>query len=350
MGDILQLARPELRELKPYSPGGYESGLVRLNANESPWRIPSDNTERGLNFYPPPRPLPLRRLLAEHYGVIEEKILVTRGSTEAIDLLIRGFCAAGKDQLLTCPPTFDMYRLYAGIQNAEVLEVPLLREKGFAIDPESIVDRVTERTKIIFLCSPNNPTGQSIEHGDIEFICQTVQEKTLVVLDEAYQEFSDKQDFSALEEKYENVLRLRTLSKFISLAGVRCGAVIAEPRLIDFLSSILPPYSFPTPSIELVLKAFDKRSLNIGNERVQMLRTERAWLKKELMNVSDVKKVWPSDANFIFVETSNAKNFQETARQANVLVRTFPDQPALKNFVRITVGRREDNNKLLQAF
>lgn len=350
MVDILQLARPELRKLKPYSPGGYESDLVRLNANESPWRIPGDNTERGLNFYPPPRPLLLRKLLADHYGVIEEKILVTRGSTEAIDLLIRGFCAAGKDQLLTCPPTFDMYRLYAGIQNVEVLEVPLLREKGFIIDSRSIVERVTERTKVIFLCSPNNPTGQSIEHEDIEFICQAVQKKSLVVLDEAYQEFSDKQDFSVLEEKYENVLRLRTLSKFISLAGVRCGAVIAEPKLIDFLSSILPPYSFPTPSIELVLKAFDKRSLNIGNERVQMLRAERAWLKKKLMNVSDIKKVWPSDANFIFIETSNAEKFKETARQANVLVRTFPDQPELQNCVRITVGRREDNNKLLQAF
>jgi len=348
--DILQLARPELRKLKPYSPGGYESDLVRLNANESPWRIPGDNTERGLNFYPPPRPLLLRKLLADHYGVIEEKILVTRGSTEAIDLLIRGFCAAGKDQLLTCPPTFDMYRLYAGIQNVEVLEVPLLREKGFIIDSRSIVERVTERTKVIFLCSPNNPTGQSIEHEDIEFICQAVQKKSLVVLDEAYQEFSDKQDFSVLEEKYENVLRLRTLSKFISLAGVRCGAVIAEPKLIDFLSSILPPYSFPTPSIELVLKAFDKRSLNIGNERVQMLRAERAWLKKKLMNVSDIKKVWPSDANFIFIETSNAEKFKETVRQANVLVRTFPDQPELQNCVRITVGRREDNNKLLQAF
>ena len=350
MVDILQLARPELRKLKPYSPGGYESDLVRLNANESPWRIPGDNTERGLNFYPPPRPLLLRKLLADHYGVIEEKILVTRGSTEAIDLLIRGFCAAGKDQLLTCPPTFDMYRLYAGIQNVEVLEVPLLREKGFIIDSRSIVERVTERTKVIFLCSPNNPTGQSIEHEDIEFICQAVQKKSLVVLDEAYQEFSDKQDFSVLEEKYENVLRLRTLSKFISLAGVRCGAVIAEPKLIDFLSSILPPYSFPTPSIELVLKAFDKRSLNIGNERVQMLRAERAWLKKKLMNISDIKKVWPSDANFIFIETSNAEKFKETARQANVLVRTFPDQPELQNCVRITVGRREDNNKLLQAF
>lgn len=350
MVDILQLARPELRKLKPYSPGGYESDLVRLNANESPWRIPGDNTERGLNFYPPPRPLLLRKLLADHYGVIEEKILVTRGSTEAIDLLIRGFCAAGKDQLLTCPPTFDMYRLYAGIQNVEVLEVPLLREKGFIIDSRSIVERVTERTKVIFLCSPNNPTGQSIEHEDIEFICQAVQKKSLVVLDEAYQEFSDKQDFSVLEEKYENVLRLRTLSKFISLAGVRCGAVIAEPKLIDFLSSILPPYSFPTPSIELVLKAFDKRSLNIGNERVQMLRAERAWLKKKLMNVSDIKKVWPSDANFIFIETSNAEKFKETVRQANVLVRTFPDQPELQNCVRITVGRREDNNKLLQAF
>ena len=350
MADILQLARPELRNLKPYSPGGCESGLVRLNANESPWRIPDDNTERGLNFYPPPRPLLLRKLLAEHYGVIEEKILVTRGSTEAIDLLIRGFCAAGKDQLLTCPPTFDMYRLYAGIQNVEVLEVPLLREKGFAINSKSIVERVTEKTKIIFLCSPNNPTGQSIEHKDIEFICQAVQEKTLVVLDEAYQEFSDKQDFSALEEKYENVLRLRTLSKFISLAGIRCGVVIAEPKLINFLGSILPPYSFPTPSIELALKALDKKSLTTGKERIQVLRAERTRLKKELMNVSDIKKVWPSDANFIFVETSNAENFQKKARQANILIRTFPDQPALQNCVRITVGRREDNNKLLQAF
>jgi len=292
----------------------------------------------------------LRKLLAEHYGVIEEKILVTRGSTEAIDLLIRGFCAAGKDQLLTCPPTFDMYRLYAGIQNVEVLEVPLLREKGFAINSKSIVERVTEKTKIIFLCSPNNPTGQSIEHKDIEFICQAVQEKTLVVLDEAYQEFSDKQDFSALEEKYENVLRLRTLSKFISLAGIRCGVVIAEPKLINFLGSILPPYSFPTPSIELALKALDKKSLTTGKERIQVLRAERTRLKKELMNVSDIKKVWPSDANFIFVETSNAENFQKKARQANILIRTFPDQPALQNCVRITVGRREDNNKLLQAF
>ena len=150
-----------------------------------------------------------------------------------------------------------MDRLEACNQKVALAAGPPLREKGFIIDSKSIVERVTEKTKVIFLCSPNNPTGQSIEHEDIEFICQAVQKKSLVVIDEAYQEFSDKQDLSVLEEKYENVLRLRTLSKFISLAGVRCGAVIAEPKLIDFLSSILPPYSFPTPSIELVLKAFD---------------------------------------------------------------------------------------------
>ena len=350
MTDILQLARPELLALKPYTPGTYEPGLVRLNANESPWRMPDDDTERGLNFYPPPRPFALRERLAKHYGVSEKKVLVTRGSTEAIDLLVRGFCTAGKDQLLICPPTFDMYRLYAGIQNTEVLEVPLVKAKGFALDPKSILDRVTQRTKIIFLCSPNNPTGQSIGHEEVEYICEAVKEKTLVVLDEAYQEFSDKPDFRILEERYENVLILRTLSKFVSLAGARCGVLIAKPELIDFLSSVLPPYTFPTPSIELVLKAMSKHSLRVSEERVAILRSERKRVRKALMDVDGVQTVWPSDANFIFIETSDAGAFQKAARQANILVRTFPDQPALRNCIRITIGEPKDNDLLLRAF
>ena len=163
MSSVLDLARPDLRALRPYTPGSYDPGFVRLNANESPWRLPGDPTERGLNIYPPPRPTVLRDALAEHYGMAATQLLVTRGSSEAIDVLIRGFCRAGRDQVLYCTPTFDMYRLYATIQGAEIVSVPLQKSGDFSVDPDRLLAAVTQRTKIVFICSPNNPTGGSVE-------------------------------------------------------------------------------------------------------------------------------------------------------------------------------------------
>jgi histidinol-phosphate aminotransferase len=348
MSKLLELARPELRGIRPYTPGAYEPGCVRLNANESPWRTPGDNSDRGLNVYPPPRPVALAERLASYYGIEQRQILVTRGSSEAIDVLIRGFCNAGRDGILICPPTFDMYRLYAGIQGADVRRVPLLRDRSFALDADKVLASIDETTKIIFICSPNNPTGHSVARADVERICKEVDGRALVVIDEAYHEFADAKDFLELRNRYEHVVLLRTLSKFVSLAGVRCGLLIGAPELVEFAQNVLPPYTFPTPSIELVLQALSKESLRVSRERVALLKRERRRLATALLDVPQVTKVYPSDANFILVQTANGTSFRETARRAGILVRTF-DDPLLANCVRITVGRPEDNDRLLTA-
>lgn len=345
---VLELARPELRDIRPYIPGAYDAGFIRMNANESPWRSPGDTTDRGLNVYPPPRPTALQAKLSEYYGIEQRQILVTRGSSEAIDVLIRGFCTAGRDKILICPPTFDMYRLYASIQNAGIVRVPLLAQRNFALDTDSILASLDVQTKIVFICSPNNPTGQSMARADIERICRETVGRCLVVIDEAYHEFAAGGDFLDLRSRYDHVVLLRTLSKFVSLAGVRCGLIVATPELIDFAQVVLPPYTFPTPSIELVQEALSQDSLRVSEERVAVIKRERERLSAELSNLPQVLAVYPSDANFIMIKTRDGQGFRETARRANILVRTF-DDPLLKDCVRITIGKPDENDLLLQA-
>jgi histidinol-phosphate aminotransferase len=345
---VLDLARPELRGIQPYVPGAYEPGMLRLNANESPWRSPGDKSDRGLNVYPPPRPTVLQVKLGEYYGIEQKQILVTRGSSEAIDVLIRGFCTAGKDKILICPPTFDMYRLYASIQNAGIVRVPLLAERNFALDVDGILNALDASTKIVFVCSPNNPTGQSMARADIERICRETAGRALVVIDEAYHEYATGGHYLYLRNRYEHVVLLRTLSKFVSLAGVRCGLIVGAPELIEFAQVVLPPYTFPTPSIELVQQALSQDALRVSEERVATIKRERERLASALRDVPQVVKVYPSDANFIMVKTRDGQAFRDTARRAGILVRTFED-PLLADCVRITIGRPADNDQLLRA-
>jgi len=345
---VLDLARAELRGIRPYVPGAYEPGMIRLNANESPWRSLGDTSERGLNVYPPPRPTVLQVKLADYYGIEQKQILVTRGSSEAIDVLIRGFCTAGKDKILICPPTFDMYRLYASIQNAGIVRVPLLAERDFALDVDGILKALDANTKIVFICSPNNPTGQSMARADIERICSETAGRALVVIDEAYHEYASGGHYLDLRNRYEHVVLLRTLSKFVSLAGVRCGLIVGAPELIEFAQVVLPPYTFPTPSIELVQETLSQDSLRVSEERVATIKRERERLASALRDVPRVVKVFSSDANFIMVKTRNGQEFRETARRAGILVRTFED-PLLADCVRITIGRPADNDQLLKA-
>ncbi len=351
--NVLDLARPELLTIIPYTPGIYEPGLIRMNANESPYRSSGDDTKRGLNRYPPPRPYALRASLASHYKVDEKEMLITRGSSEAIDILIRAFCSAGKDSIVICPPTFDMYRLYADIQNVKVIEIPLLRNQSliddFSLDTKKVINQINMGTKIVFICSPNNPTGGSMARKDIIEICNAARGRALVVLDEAYQEFSTEEELNPLQKTNDHVVSLRTLSKFVSLAGVRCGAVIGAKKLITFLENVLPPYTFPTPSIELVLKALDKGSLAISKEKNSIILSERLRLKDELMKFPVVERVWPSDANFILISTSERERFVIAAKNGGVLVRVFNNHESIKKCVRITVGSSNDNDQLLKA-
>ena len=345
---VLDLARPELRAIQPYTSASYEPDCIRLNANESPWRSPGDTTVRGLNVYPPPRPTALQQRLAQYYGLPQSELLVTRGSSEAIDVLVRGFCTAGRDKILVCAPTFDMYRLYAAVQNAGVVRVPFVEARDFALDVPAVLAAVDETVKIVFLCSPNNPTGNSLARADVETICESLAGRALVVIDEAYHEFAEADDVAALRSRYEHVVLLRTLSKFVSLAGVRCGLLVADPALVELAQKVLPPYTFPTPSIELVLEALTDDSLRVSEERVALLKRERERLAEALLDVPQVVKVYPSDANFVLVRTRNGPLFRETARRAGILIRTF-DDPRLEDCVRITVGRPDDNDRLLEA-
>lgn len=349
MASVLDLARPDLAALRPYTPGQYEPGLVRLNANESPWRSPADKTERGLNTYPPPRPEALRAVLARHYGVAEETVLVTRGSSEAIDVLIRGFCVANQDAIVTTPPSFDMYRLYAGLQAADVVTVPLEHRNDFAFPTDAVIAAIEPPVKIVFLCTPNNPTGTSISEQEVEKVIDAAAGRAIVVIDEAYQEFASLPGFTQRRAAWPHVVVLRTLSKFVALAGARCGVLIAAPEVIGFLGNVLPPYTFPTPTIETVLAAFTEEALQVSTERVHLIKRERDRLAETMQDSILVSHVYPSDANFLLIRTRDVDEFCRRTHRSGILVRQFPGQPELQDCVRITVGRPEDNDRLIRA-
>jgi histidinol-phosphate aminotransferase len=347
MSGVLDLARDDLKNLQAYVPGAHVQDSIRLNANESPWRLPSDHSARGLNIYPPPRPQVLNALLASHYASTAERLLVTRGSSEAIDVLIRGFCQANRDSIVICPPTFDMYRLYASIQGASIRPVPLDGE--FRLRTDAVLEAIDASVKIVFICTPNNPTGGSVPKEDIRRLASELKDRALLVIDEAYYEFSSVADNLELIDEYDNVVILRTLSKFVALAGARCGAVLARAEVIDFLGRVLPPYTFPTPSIECVVNALEEESLVVARERIALIRQQRNRLAESLARLPGVIRVYPSEANFILVRVRDRQAFVESARRASILIRAFDAQPALEHCVRITVGRPEDNEALLRA-
>jgi len=349
MSSVLDLARPDLRALRPYQPGAWEPGMTRLNANESPWRLPSDPTERGLNVYPPPRPTALSEALANYYGTEARRLLVTRGSSEAIDVLIRGFCRAGQDSVLITPPTFDMYRVYATIQGANIQTAPLTPSDSFRFDLNGVLEAVDESTRIVFVCSPNNPTGTVIDRKDLVTLAEALATRALLVVDAAYQDYADDQGLRELLTRFENVVVLRTLSKFVALAGARCGALIGAASLVGFLENVLPPYTFPTPSIEIVLVALEEASLAVARERIAETRSERERLSRELATLKNVVEVYPSQSNFVLVRLTDIDAFTDAAYRGGILIRSFASDPALTDCVRITVGRPDDNARLLKA-
>jgi histidinol-phosphate aminotransferase len=348
MSNVLDLARPDLRALRPYQPGAWEPGLTRLNANESPWRLASDPTTRGLNVYPPPRPAELRAALARYYGTVPERLLVTRGSSEAIDVVIRGFCEARRNSILTTPPSFDMYRVYATIQAAGIRTAPLRADAEFAFDLDRVRAAVDASTRIVFVCSPNNPTGTVAPPEAIAKLAAELAGRALLVVDAAYQEYADDQGLDVLLERHPHVVVLRTLSKFVALAGARCGVLIADPAVVSYLENVLPPYTFPTPSIEIVLDALQEESLATARERIALIRSERTRLSLALGQLPDVVAVYPSQANFVLVRVNDSLEFLARARRGGILLRNFPGDPALEGCVRITIGRPEDNSRLLE--
>ena len=347
MNPVLALARPDILELQPYQHAKWDPTLERMHANEMPWRAQGDNSIAGLNRYPEPQPRALVERLARLYDVPAERVLVGRGSDEAIDLLVRAFCRAGVDSVVTCPPTFGFYKVAARIQGATVVEVPLL-EDGYRLDTEAVI-HAGRSAKIVFLCSPNNPTGNLLAERDLLRVCRELATSALVCVDEAYIEFTGRASLAAHLDRAPNLVVLRTLSKAYALAGSRCGTLIAGEEIVGLLKRIIPPYAIPESTVEDVLRLTETPQRAIAGERIRTLLAEREKMRVRLEANPAVVKVFPSDANFLLVKCRDARGFLETGRSVGLLVRDFSSAPGLAGCLRISVGTPEQNERLLAA-
>lgn len=347
MSSVLALARPDILELQPYQHAAWDPSHERMHANEMPWRAQGDNTAAGLNRYPEPQPQALVERMASLYGVPSSQLLVGRGSDEAIDLLVRAFCRAGTDSVVICPPTFGFYKVAARVQGAAVIEVPL-RGEDFLLDTRGVVE-AGARAKIVFLCSPNNPTGSLLDESDILWICHALEGRALVCLDEAYLEFSGRASLACRIGEHSNLVILRTLSKAYALAGARCGTLVAAEEIVALLKRIIPPYAIPSSTVEDVLRLTEARQQAMAAQRIRTILGERERMRLRLAAMPSVLRVFDSDANFLLIRCRDARSTLEAGKSAGLLVRDFSQAPQLAGCLRISVGTPEQNERLLAA-
>jgi histidinol-phosphate aminotransferase len=345
---VLSLARPEIVALKAYSHASWDPSFERLHANELPWRAETDRSVAGLNRYPEPHPHELASRLAALYGVVAAQLLPGRGSDESIDLLTRGFCRAGVDNVIICPPTFGMYAVAARIQGAEVREVPLKREHDFVLDTPAVLAACDANTRLVFVCTPNNPTGNAVDPTAIETLLTRLAGRALVVIDEAYVEFSGAESLAGWLPRFENLVVLRTLSKAFGLAGARVGSLIANVEIIQLLAKVIPPYSIPQLSIEAVLATLAPTQIVVQRERVAQVRAERERLRAALEAKRTVERIWPSVANFLLVDFTNPAAALAAARASKLLIRDV--RAVAPPSLRISVGAPEQNDRLIRSF
>lgn len=350
MNAIASLARPEILSLEAYAPAAWAPELTRMHANELPWRLATDMSACGLNRYPEPQSEALMRRLAALYNVPPQMLLAGRGSDEAIDLVVRVFCRAERDAVLVCPPTFGMYALAARIQGAQLRSCVLQAGHGFALDAGQLLRHCGPEVKVVFLCSPNNPTGNLLATGALREVITALAGRALVVVDEAYIEFAGTGSLVTEVARHPNLAVLRTLSKAYGLAGARCGSVIADPEVIALLKKVIPPYAIAQPTIEAVLAALDSGVLAQLESRLALVRSERSRLAQALAHTPGVLRVWPSDANFLLVEFRDVERALQRAHRAQLLVRDARPYPELAPALRVTVGSHADNQRLLEAW
>lgn len=339
--NINNLVRPNVAGLKPYSSARDEyqstgSEMVFLDANENPFQT-------DVNRYPDPQQRSLKAELAKIKNVSTEHILLGNGSDEVLDLLFRAFCEPTEDNVITLPPTYGMYKVLANINNIENREV--LLSSDFEPNVKKILNSVDQNTKMIFLCSPNNPTGNSFSEENIIHILENF--NGLVIIDEAYIDFSTEESWLNKLEQYPNLVITQTLSKAFGMAGIRLGICYASIKIIEILNKIKPPYNVN----ELTqLRALD-RVLNkekVDSEISDLLK-ERALLSEALVQVNFIEKIYASDANFILVKVDDANKRYEQLLEKGIVIRNRTTQPLCENTLRFTVGIGEENEKLLEA-
>lgn len=351
------LLRDDLRDF-----GGYRSarsedvvGSIWLNANESDCSNPGD-PDGALRRYPAPQPEALRAALASLYGVRQAQLLVGRGSDEGIDLLLRTFCTPGQGSIVTTPPVFGMYAVCARLQGARVVEVPLFESAlvdgndGLCVDLEAVGDAaLATGTSLVFLCSPGNPSGEALTTTAIAGLARRLTGHALVVVDEAYAEYSSQGSAIELLGSHDNLVVLRTLSKAHALAAVRIGCVIAEPGLIAALRRSQAPYPIAQPSAEHALAALTPGALSLTRSHVAAARIERDRLCRALRALEGVRQVYPSQGNFLLARFFDADTALAGLLAAGIVVRDMRALPQLGDALRISIGTHQDNNHVLVA-
>ena len=339
------IARQSVVDMIPYSARGGATNALHLDANENPYAPPPVVGAAEYNRYPAQQPTALVDRLAGLYGVSPDYLMVGRGADEGIECLLRAFCEAGEDSILTCSPTFGYYKTCADIQGAGVVDVPL--SASYEWDVPAIKKAAkADAVKMVFLCTPNNPTGNSLKRDVILDICTSLPE-TLIVVDEAYIEFSYQESLADKIGDVKNLVVLRTLSKAYALAGVRGGAVLAHPSVIALLIKVLPPYPIARPVESAILNALAPSAMAVHAQRLEETVSERQRLSDGLAKSEFVETVYPSDTNFILLEINNADALSKRLQQFNVKIR---DYRSTIGRVRVSVGSPDENTIALQAF
>ncbi len=341
--DLNAIIRPNIRNLVPYSSARDEfkgEASVYLDANENSLGSP---LIKWYNRYPDPLQWEVKKKLSAIKGIAPEQIFLGNGSDEAIDLLYRAFCEPGMDNVVICPPTYGMYEVSANINNIKLIKVPLTA--SFQLDLEAMEEALDPHTRIIWLCSPNNPTGNSLNREDVEIILNNFD--GLVVVDEAYINFSRQRSFIPDLAEYPNLVVLQTLSKAWGLAALRIGMAFASREIIDVLNRIKPPYNISQATQDLVLEALDR--VEDVNDMIRILVEERKQLEEELRKLPQVIEVFPSDANFLLVKTIDAKGLYKYLVGKGIVVRDRSSVILCDESLRITVGTPRENQVLLKA-
>lgn len=339
--NLMDLVRPNILKLQPYASArddfkDFDNDYIFMDANENP-------NENGINRYPDPNQTDLKTLLSGIKNVPVENILLGNGSDEVLDLIFRAFCEPSRDAVLVNTPTYGMYEVLANMNNVTCKKVLLTND--FQLDTEAVLQEMDGNTKIIFICSPNNPTGNLLKKESVLKLVENA--NALVVIDEAYIDFTDAQSWTADINKYKNVIVTQTLSKAYGMAGIRLGICMANTEIIQILKKIKMPYNVNVLTQRKAIEIL--KDTQKVQEAITVLMENRKFLERALDKITFVEKIYPSDANFLLVKVDDANMRYEQLTQKGIVVRNRTKEPLCENCLRFTVGTRVENEKLIQV-
>ena len=339
--NVLALVRKNIRSIEPYSSARDEysdsnSNMVFLDANENPF-------ENGVNRYPDPQQLSVKEQLSEIKSMPSENILLGNGSDEVLDLLLRAFCEPNQDEIIILPPTYGMYKVLANVNAVKIKEVHLT--ESFQPKTASILANATLQSKILFLCSPNNPTGNSFDKNEVEKLIK--QFNGIVVIDEAYIDFSEQKSWLNRLEEFPNLIITQTLSKAYGMAGIRLGICYASKEIIKILNAIKPPYNVNELTQNFALKQLT--NYEEINSQITELKISRNQLVSDLEKISFIQEIYPSDANFLLIKVDDANYRYHQLIKNKIVIRNRTNQPLCENCLRISIGTKTENELLIKT-